>query len=188
MQLGQGMTSRILASGEPLRLGVRRRGQRTWSSPHGRMVIQRQQSFFGVPHSRRRSRDRRVDPGKAGAARIQRCRRTPRCQRWPRAWAWRSRTRGCSTRPSGCSRRRRARSRTRDHQQRPGGPRRQARHAVDVRVRRRQDARDLRRPGRGRSACTTPKLARSSYPYTIERGVRIPATSRRCGGPGRFVL
>ena len=43
---------------------------------------------------------------------------------------------------------RRARRRAGDHQQRPGGPRREARHAGDVRPGRRQDPGDLRRAGR----------------------------------------
>ena len=45
------------------------------------------------------------------------------------------------------------------------GPRREARHAVDVRPGRRQDPRDLRRPGRRHRPVTTRKPRLISYPY-----------------------
>ena len=74
----------------------------------------------------------------------------------------------------------RARRRAGDHQQRPAGPRREAGHAGDVRPRRRQDPRDLRRPGRRRSACTTSSDQMVRYRRTFdERGERLRRRGRR---------
>ena len=85
---------------------------------------------------------------------------------------------------------RRARRRAGDHQQRPGRPRPEPRHAGHVRPRRRQDPGDLRRPGRRTSASTTREPGRCSYPYSIERGVRCRRTDpdRRLGACPPAVL
>ena len=48
----------------------------------------------------------------------------------------------------------------------------QTRHAGDVRPRRRQDPRDLRRPG-GRHRDHRPRRGQIHFPYTIERGVAV---------------
>ena len=69
---------------------------------------------------------------------------------------------------------RRARRRAGDHQRRPAGPGRRARHAGDVRPRRRQDPGDLRRPGRRHRRSSTARPSVVHFPYTIERGVRFP--------------
>ena len=63
-------------------------------------------------------------------------------------------------------------------QQRPGGARRRARDAGDLRPRRRQDPGDLRRPGR-RHRHVRLRAGLVHYPYTIERGVRFPTSRRR---------
>ena len=71
----------------------------------------------------------------------------------------------------------RARRRAGDHQQRPAGPRREARHAGDVRPRRRQDPGDLRRPGRRHRDRTT-RTPASSTSRTRSSAACASRTSR----------
>ena len=66
------------------------------------------------------------------------------CRRSRRAWAWRSRTRGCSTRRSACWPRPSSARRAGGHQRDRRGAREAARLPGDIDAGRRQDPRDLR--------------------------------------------
>ena len=94
---GEGLTSSWIRRRQPLNVGTSRR----YAAGAIRSAGRRQRVVDRRAHHRAEPRDRRARHGGSGARRLRRVRRARSSARSRPAWASPSRTRACSTRPSG---------------------------------------------------------------------------------------